>query len=70
MSEELIRKLLGTIGELEMPHPDTEAMRVYWDDETQSIKREIIPLADMWATPEETDCGEHDAEQRKERGEG
>lgn len=29
------------------PMPDTEAVRTYWDETTQSVKQEIIQLADM-----------------------
>lgn len=31
----------------EMPCPDLEACRIYWDEETQSVKQEIIPFKDM-----------------------
>jgi hypothetical protein len=27
-----------------------EASRIYWDEESQSVKQEIIPLADIYKT--------------------
>lgn len=31
----------------EMPCLDLEAVRLFWDEETQSVKQEIISIADM-----------------------
>lgn len=33
------------------PMPDTEFVRTYWDETTQSVKQEIVQLADMQAQP-------------------
>lgn len=32
---------------IKIPAPDTEATRLAWDEESQSVKQEIIPLKDM-----------------------
>jgi hypothetical protein len=38
---------LMAIAYPQMPIPDLEACRIYWDEATQSVKQETIPLADM-----------------------
>ena len=44
-----------------MPHPDTEAVRTYWDEPTQSVKQEIIPIADMIEHPSNNSAESKDA---------
>lgn len=36
---------------LKIPTPDMEAVRVHWDEKTQSVKQEIIPLTDIYENP-------------------
>lgn len=33
------------------PMPDTEFARIYWDDESQSVKRDIVPAKDVYLEP-------------------
>ncbi len=39
----------------ETPLPDLECVRLFWDEETQSVKQEIRPIADMQITEAEKD---------------
>ncbi len=34
--------------DIKIPVPDLEASRIYWDEETQSVKQEIISLTDIY----------------------
>ena len=38
---------------VKVPHPNYEALQIYWDEETQSVKQEIIQIADMLIEPPE-----------------
>lgn len=33
---------------IEYPAPNTEASRIYWDEESQSVKQEIVPFDKMY----------------------
>ncbi len=36
---------------VKVPHPDYEMSRIFWDDATQSVKQEIIPITDIYEQP-------------------
>ena len=42
--EEILAEMAEDMG---MPTPNLECVRIYWDDTTQSVKREIIKIADI-----------------------
>jgi hypothetical protein len=49
--EAAISKIAMSIAPSYIPHPETEAYRLSWDKETQSVKQEIISFADMYENP-------------------
>ena len=36
---------------IEYPVADIEAVRIYWDEETQSVKMKKFPISDMYGNP-------------------